>query len=106
MSQLESVRAIVVDDDVKLLESSEATGAERFVIGCRISVAEASRVLDFESFHVACVDWQMPPYADRRTLAIMRKPFSLERSLQTVSQFASVARTSASSEVPLRVESK
>lgn len=60
MSQLESFRVLLVDDDVRLLESMEAVLADQFAVHCCTSGAEALGVLDLEPFHVACADWQMP----------------------------------------------
>jgi CheY-like chemotaxis protein len=60
MSKLESFRVLLVDDDVRLLESMEAVLADRFTVHCCTSGAEALHVLDLEPFHVVCADWQMP----------------------------------------------
>jgi len=60
MSQLESFRVLLVDDDARLLESMAAVLADQFVVRCCPSGYEASRLLDLEQFHVACADWQMP----------------------------------------------
>jgi CheY-like chemotaxis protein len=60
MSQLESFRVLLVDDDVRLLESMEAVLAERFTVRCCTSGPEALRLLYLEPFHVVCSDWQMP----------------------------------------------
>jgi len=60
MSQLESFRVLLVDDDVSLLESMEAVLSDQFAVRCCTSGYEALRVLDSEPFHVACADWQMP----------------------------------------------
>jgi len=59
MSQLESFRVLLVDDDVSLLESMAAVLADQFAVRCCTSGAEALRLLDLEPFHVACADWQM-----------------------------------------------
>jgi CheY-like chemotaxis protein len=60
MSQLESFRVLLVDDDVGLLESMEAVLADQFAVCCCSSGPEALRVLALEPFHVVCADWQMP----------------------------------------------
>ena len=60
MSQLESFRVLLVDDDVSLLESMEAVLADRLAVRCCSSGSEALQVLDHEPFHVVCADWQMP----------------------------------------------
>ena len=60
MSQLESFRVLLVDDDVRLLESMEAILSEQFVVRCTTSGAEALQLLELEPFHVVCADWQMP----------------------------------------------
>jgi len=60
MSQLESFRVLLVDDDARLLESMEAVLTDQFVVRCCTSGYEALRLLDLEQFHVACADWQMP----------------------------------------------
>jgi DNA-binding NtrC family response regulator len=60
MSQLESFRVLLVDDDVRLLESMEAVLADQFGVRCCTSGREALRVLDLEPFHVVCADWRMP----------------------------------------------
>jgi len=128
MSQLGSLRVLLVDDDVRLLESMEAILAERFLVRCCTSGYEALRALDSEPFHVACADWRMPgmdgvaffqavahrklavlpccilitghagdlldrvPYADRKMLGMLRKPFSPDQLIERVIQFASVAQ--------------
>jgi len=60
MSQLESFRVLLVDDDVSLLDSMAAILADRFIVRCCTTGYEALRVLDLEPFHVAVADWQMP----------------------------------------------
>jgi CheY-like chemotaxis protein len=60
MSQLESFRVLLVDDDVRLLESMEAVLADRFTVRCCTSGPAALHALDLEPFHVVCADWQMP----------------------------------------------
>lgn len=60
MSQLESSRVLLVDDDTRLLESMEAVLSEQFTVRICASGPEALRLLDREPFHVVCADWQMP----------------------------------------------
>jgi two-component system response regulator HupR/HoxA len=60
MSQLESSRVLLVDDDTRLLESMEAVLSEQFAVRTCASGPEALRLLDHEPFHVVCADWQMP----------------------------------------------
>ena len=127
MSQRESFRVLLVDDDMRLLESMEAVLADHFAVRCSSSAADALNVLELELFHVVCADWQMPgmdgvaffqalarrnsstlpccilitahtgalldqvPYADRKMLGMLRKPFSPEQLIERVAQFAGVA---------------
>jgi len=60
MTQLEPYRVLLVDDDESLLQSMEAVLAEQFEVRCCSSAADAMSVLNRESFHVVCADWQMP----------------------------------------------
>ena len=60
MSQLESFRVLLVDDDERLLESMEAVLADQFAVRCCTSAPEALSMMDSEAFHVVCADWQMP----------------------------------------------
>lgn len=60
MSQLEPFRVLLVDDDVRLLESMEAVLADQFSVRCCASAPEALSMIDDEPFHVVCADWQMP----------------------------------------------
>ena len=60
MSQLETSRVLLVDDDVQLLESMAAVLSEQFTVRTCASGPEALRLLDQEPFHVVGADWQMP----------------------------------------------
>src|SRR5450432_1817062 len=60
MSQLESFRVLLVDDDVRLLESMEAVLTDQFDVRSCSSGQDALRMMDREPFHVVCADWQMP----------------------------------------------
>ncbi|HKO46110.1 MAG TPA: response regulator [Polyangiaceae bacterium] len=60
MSQLESFRVLLVDDDARLLESMAAILAEQFSVRGCTSGPEALHVRDLTPFHVVCADWQMP----------------------------------------------
>ena len=48
MIQLESFRVLLVDDDVRLLESMEAVLADQFALRFGSSGREASRAMDLE----------------------------------------------------------
>ena len=60
MSQSESSRVLLVDDDVQLLESMAAVLSDQFTVRTCVSGPEALRLLDREPFHVVCADWHMP----------------------------------------------
>jgi DNA-binding response OmpR family regulator len=60
MGQQESFRVLLVDDDIRLLESMAAVLSDQFVVRCATSGLQALRLMDRESFHVVCADWQMP----------------------------------------------
>ena len=60
MGPSESYRVLLVDDDARLLESMEAVLTGQFGVRCCASGQEALHLLDQESFHVVCADWQMP----------------------------------------------
>ena len=60
MSQLESFRVPLVDDDARRLESMEAVLADRFAVRCCTSAYEALPVVDMEPFHVARSDCRTP----------------------------------------------
>lgn len=80
MSQLESFRVLLVDDDASKLESMEAVLAEHAVLPCRVLVtAHAGELLDYV------------PDEDRKMLGMLRKPFSPEQLVERVNQFAGVA---------------
>ncbi|HEY3664495.1 MAG TPA: response regulator, partial [Polyangiaceae bacterium] len=56
----EARRVLLVDDDVRLLESMQAVLSDEFAVRTCSSGQEALRLLDNEPFHVVCADWQMP----------------------------------------------
>ena len=56
----ESFRVLLVDDDIRLLESMAAVLADQFVVRCATSGLHALRLMERETFHVVCADWQMP----------------------------------------------
>ncbi len=60
MSQLEPLRVLLVDDDVSLLESMAAVLSDQFDVSTCASGEEALKLIDAETFHVVCADWQMP----------------------------------------------
>ena len=60
MAQHESFRVLLVDDDLALLESMAAVLSDQFVVRSAFSGAQALSIMDGESFHVVCADWQMP----------------------------------------------
>ncbi len=60
MSQAETYRVLLVDDDARLLESMEAVLADQFAVRTCTSGQDALRLMDREPFHVVCADWQMP----------------------------------------------
>jgi len=60
MPHAESFRVLLVDDDIRLLESMTAVLADDFVVRSATSGYQALRLLERESFHVICADWQMP----------------------------------------------
>ncbi|HWZ93531.1 MAG TPA: response regulator [Polyangiaceae bacterium] len=60
MSELEPFRVLLIDDDTALLESMAAVLSEQFIVRCSASALHALRLMDRETFHVVCADWQMP----------------------------------------------
>jgi two-component system response regulator HupR/HoxA len=60
MPHAEAFRVLLVDDDIRLLESMTAVLADDFVVRSATSGYQALRLLERESFHVICADWQMP----------------------------------------------
>jgi DNA-binding response OmpR family regulator len=56
----EFFRVLLVDDDIRLLESMVAVLADQFIVRCCSSAFQALGMLDREPFHVVCADWQMP----------------------------------------------
>ncbi|HEY4106075.1 MAG TPA: response regulator [Polyangiaceae bacterium] len=60
MAQAESFRVLLVDDDIRLLESMAAVLSDQFTVCCATSGFQALRLLDHDTFHVVCADWQMP----------------------------------------------
>jgi len=60
MGQQESFRVLLVDDDIRLLESMAAVLSDQFIVRSCISGLQALRMMERESFHVVCADWQMP----------------------------------------------
>ncbi len=56
----ESYRVLLVDDDARLLESMAAVLSEQFAVRCCTAGQEALGLLERETFHVVCADWQMP----------------------------------------------
>jgi two-component system response regulator HupR/HoxA len=60
MTQGETYRVLLVDDDSGLLESLEAVLADQFAVRTCNSGQDALRLMDREPFHVVCADWQMP----------------------------------------------
>jgi CheY-like chemotaxis protein len=60
MPQQESFRVLLVDDDVLLLESMVAVLSDQFVVRSAASGLQALRMIERETFHVVCADWQMP----------------------------------------------
>lgn len=60
MPHAESFRVLLVDDDIRLLESMAAVLADDFVVRSAASGYQALRLLERESFHVILADWQMP----------------------------------------------
>jgi DNA-binding response OmpR family regulator len=56
----EFFRVLLVDDDIRLLESMAAVLADQFIVRCSSSALQALGMIDREPFHVVCADWQMP----------------------------------------------
>jgi two-component system response regulator HupR/HoxA len=56
----EVFRVLLVDDDIRLLESMAAVLAEQFAVRCSTSALHALTLIDSGAFHVVCADWQMP----------------------------------------------
>jgi DNA-binding NtrC family response regulator len=59
-TQSDRDRVLLVDDDVSLLVSLEALLADQFDVRTCTSGRVALYVLERETFHVVCSDWQMP----------------------------------------------
>jgi DNA-binding response OmpR family regulator len=56
----EPFRVLLVDDDIRLLESMAAVLSDQFTVRCATSALHALRLMERETFHVVCADWQMP----------------------------------------------